>query len=199
MKGMKKLAVLFALLFALSLLAVTASATGAAPEESTTVPDTTQNVVGSVADRIAGAIGDVADDVAGAVGDIAQDVADAANDVSTAAEEVATDVADAANDAANDVADAANDITEEPDIADYPYYVDEDGSYVLYEAEEDVSDVAGAGLAILAIALFGLGLPSLVFTILAIVFLVKFIGNRKQVKELQARANGAAPQYPYNR
>ena len=54
---------------------------------------------------------------------------------------------------------------------------------------------------LLAIALFGLGLPSLVFTILAIVFLVKFVGNRKQVKELQARANGAAyaPQYPNNR
>lgn len=196
MKGMKKLAVLFALLFALSLLAVTAAATGAVPEESTTVPDTTQNVVGSVADRIAGAIGDVADDVAGAVGDIAGAVADAANDVSTAAEEVATDVSEAASEAASDVNDA---IEEVPD--DVPIVIAQEGEEPI-EWENvcgNSSDVAGTGLAILAIALFGLGLPSLVFTILAIVFLVKFVGNRKQVKELQARANGAAPQYPYNR
>lgn len=196
MKGMKKLAVLFALLFALSLLAVTAAATGAAPEESTTVPDTTQNVVGSVADRIAGAIGDVADDVAGAVGDIAGAVADAANDVSTAAEEVATDVSEAASEAAGDVNDAIEDV---PD--DVPIVIAQEGEMPVdwENVCGNSSDVAGAGLAILAIALFGLGLPSLVFTILTIVFLVKFIGNRKQVKELQARANGAAPQYPYNR
>ena len=198
MKAMKRFAVLFALVFALSLVAVTASATGAAPEESTTVPETTQNVVGSVADRVAGVIGDVANDVAGAVGDIAQDVANAANDVSAAANDAATDVSEAASDAAGDVDDA---IEEVPD--DVPIVISQEGEEPI-EWENvggDSSDVAGTGLAILAIALFGLGLPSLVFTILAIVFLVKFVGNRKQVKELQARANGAyaAPQYPNNR
>lgn len=198
MKAMKRFAVLFALVFALSLVAVTASATGAAPEESTTVPETTQNVVGSVADRVAGVIGDVANDVAGAVGDIAQDVANAANDVSAAANEAATDVSEAASDAAGDVDDA---IEEVPD--DVPIVIAQEGE----EPPEwenvcgNSSDVTNAGLAILAIALFGLGLPSLVFTILAIVFLVKFVGNRKKVKELEARANGAyaAPQYPNNR
>lgn len=198
MKAMKRFAVLFALVFALSLVAVTAAATGAAPEESTTVPETTQNVVGSVADRVAGVIGDVANDVAGAVGDIAQDVADAANDVSAAANDAATDVSEAASEAAGDVNDA---IEEVPD--DVPIVISQEGEEPI-EWENvcgNSSDVTGAGLAILAIALFGLGLPSLVFTILAIVFLVKFVGNRKQVKELQARANGAyaAPQYPNNR
>ncbi len=197
MKAMKRFAVLFALVFALSLVAVTAAATGAAPEESTTVPETTRNVVGSVADRVAGVIGDVANDVAGAVGDIAQDVANAANDVSAAANDAATDVSEAASDAAGDVDDAIEDV---PD--DVPIVISQEGEVpVDWETVGGDSAVAGAGLAILAIALFGLGLPSLVFTILAIVFLVKFVGNRKQVKELQARANGAyaAPQYPNNR